>query len=193
MGRVDEVNALIEEAQVLGLKGAPADLMWYAAGELRGHGYRAAGMQMLQRLIEGLESRTPEERQSISLGNSLMLVGRLDEARTLIEERFEGRPDNDLHKLATLAGLAAREGRPEEVLRISRLADSVPRPLGGGARLNDTWWRTTIAVALGDRERATALLRERLALRYEVWPHTQFQLEPLWDYPPFQELIRPKG
>ena len=47
-----------------------------------------------------------------------------------------------------------------------------------------------IAVALGDRERAMALLRER---GYEGWLHTQFQLEPLWDYPPFQELLRPKG
>ena len=124
------------------------------------------------------------------LGTSLMLVGRLDEARKLIEEELEGRPDNDLLKLGRLASLAAREGRPEEVLRISRVVDSIPRPLGGLARVGDTWWRTTIAVALGDRERAMPLLRER---GYQRYLHTQFQLEPLWDYPPFQELIRPKG
>ena len=47
-----------------------------------------------------------------------------------------------------------------------------------------------IAVALGDRERAMALLRER---GHKIWTHKQYQLEPLWDYPPFQEFIRPKG
>jgi tetratricopeptide (TPR) repeat protein len=197
LGRIDEVNALIEEEQVLGPKGAPADLMWTAAEELRAHGYRAAGMQMHRRRIEWLESRPPEERRTVALRGklrrSLMLVGRLDEARKLIEEPLEGRPDNDLEKLGILADLAAREGRREEVLRISRVVDSIPHPLGGVARLNDTWLRTTIAVALGDRERAMTLLRERNARHYAVWLHTQFQLEPLWDYPPFQELLRPKG
>ena len=98
-----------------------------------------------------------------------------------------------MRTLAFLANAAAREGRPEEVLRISRVVDSIPRRLGGNARLNDLWWRATIAVALGDRERAMALLRERTAGAYAMEWHTQFQLEPLWDYPPFQELIRPKA
>jgi hypothetical protein len=26
-----------------------------------------------------------------------------------------------------------------------------------------------------------------------VWWHLEIDLEPLWDYPPFLELIRPKG
>ena len=104
-------------------------------------------------------------------------------------ERFE-RPDNDLQKLATLAGLAAREGRREEVLRISRVVDSIPRPFGGVTRLIDTWWRTRIAVAVGDWERAMTLLRER---PYESRLHRLYDLEPLWDYPPFQEFIRPKA
>ncbi len=56
--------------------------------------------------------------------------------------------------------------------------------------MNDLWWRAVTAVALGDRERAMALLRER---GYATGWHTQFQLEPMWDYPPFQELYRPKG
>ena len=166
--------------------------MWLAAWELRAHGYRAAGVQMLRRQIEWLESR-PElgARQRNSLATLLMLVGRLDEARVLFERRFDGRPDNDLKKLAIFAELAAREGRREEVLRISRVVDSIPRPQEGDiAMTNDTWWRTTIALARGDRERAMELLR---AYGYANWLHTQFQLEPLWDYPPFQEFLRPKG
>ena len=34
------------------------------------------------------------------------------------------------------------------------------------------------------------LLREN---GYRDYLHTQFQLEPLWDYPPFPELLQPKG
>ena len=125
-------------------------------------------------------------------GVSLMLVGRLDEARKVIEETFEARAD--IHKLGILANLAAREGRPEEVLRISRLADSLPRPQGSEANWSDTRGRAGIAVALGDREQAMTLLRELVALpASSPYLHTRYQFEPLWDYPPFQELIRPKG
>ena len=45
-------------------------------------------------------------------------------------------------------------------------------------------------MALGDRERAMALLRE---LGYESFLHTEFELEPLWDYPGFRELAWPNG
>ena len=53
-------------------------------------------------------------------------------------------------------------------------------------------WLMT-AAALGDRERAVALLREGFAEGrvYSVYTHT---LTPrLWNYPPFQEFLRPKG
>jgi len=50
-------------------------------------------------------------------------------------------------------------------------------------------YRITIAAALGDRERAMALLHDR---GYDRWTRMQYELEPLWDYPPFQEFIRPK-
>ena len=52
-----------------------------------------------------------------------------------------------------------------------------------------------IAVALEDRERAMTFLREFVVIVGRMYPvlHADNQFEPLWDYPPFQELIRPKG
>ena len=68
--------------------------------------------------------------------------------------------------------------------------DSIPHALREwAARRNDTLYRITIAAALGDRERAMALLHDR---GYDRWTRMQYELEPLWDYPPFQEFIRPK-
>ena len=202
MGRIDELNARIEEAQELGVR----PCIFPVATELNAHGYRAAGMQVLRRRIEWWESLPAEERQSVvvrqCLATSLKLVGRLDDARKLYEEAEEAReerspawPGDGITKLAWLADLAARQGRREEVLRISRLADSVPRPQEWRTAVNDLWWRTVIAMALGDREPAMTLLRKRRAMGGPAlsWAHTQYQLEPLWDYPPFQELSRPKG
>ena len=63
---------------------------------------------------------------------------------------------------------------------------------GGAAKERDLWHRATIAVALGDRERAMTLLRKWADVA-SVPLHTKHEFEPLWDYPPFQELLRRKG
>ena len=55
--------------------------------------------------------------------------------------------------------------------------------------------RAMIAAALGERERATELLIDFSAEWFHMahdWAHDP-RFEPLRDYPPFQELIRPKG
>jgi len=60
---------------------------------------------------------------------------------------------------------------------------------------NHLWWQARIASLLGEKERAVGLLREAFSqgLTYGVYLHREIDLEPLWDYPPFKELLRPKG
>ena len=105
-------------------------------------------------------------------------AGRLDEAREVIEG-LEGL--SELIKLGDLAELAAREGRPEEALRISQLADSIPRRPGQGP-VPDVMHRAHIALAAGDRERAMGFLRElagqchRLVALFEKGDHVGGQL-----------------
>jgi hypothetical protein len=109
----------------------------------------------------------------------------------LIEELAAERPDNIDYK-GYLGTLAARRGDREEALRISTELESIDRPYLFGS---NTYWRARIASLLGDRERAVALLREAFAQgrEYGVYLHRDMDLEPLRDYPPFQELLRPKG
>jgi hypothetical protein len=59
----------------------------------------------------------------------------------------------------------------------------------------DTFYRACIAVNLGDKERAVELLREAFAQgqAFGAYLHSSLALEPLHGYPPFVELIRPKG
>ena len=58
-----------------------------------------------------------------------------------------------------------------------------------------TYWRACIATLLGEKDRAVALLKEAFGQgrSYGVDLHRDIDLEPLWDYPPFKEILRPKG
>jgi len=58
-----------------------------------------------------------------------------------------------------------------------------------------TYWRACIASLLGEKEQAVALLKEAFSqgCGYGVHLRQAIDLEPLWDYPPFKELLRPKG
>jgi hypothetical protein len=93
--------------------------------------------------------------------------------------------------------LAARLGNRDEARRISdelRLCDR-ERCSGHNYTGGPTWRRARIAAALGDRDGAVRLLRQVLGVSfpYDHWVTEQFlEDEPLRDYPPFQELIRPK-
>ena len=49
-----------------------------------------------------------------------------------------------------------------------------------------------MAALLGERERAVNTLRNYRGV-YDIGPHREFDFESLRDYPPFQELVRPKG
>jgi len=55
--------------------------------------------------------------------------------------------------------------------------------------------RAFIASSLGEKDVAVKMLREAYAhgLRHDMESHIDVDLEPLWDYPPFQKLIEPKG
>jgi hypothetical protein len=77
-------------------------------------------------------------------------------------------------------------------MRISEELAKLERPLYLGDRL---YWQACIASLLGEKERAVALLKEAFSqgLEYSVNIHRDIALEPLWDYPPFKELLRPKG
>ena len=55
--------------------------------------------------------------------------------------------------------------------------------------------RARIAAALGEPDEAVALVRDALAsgYRHSLALHRDVYLEPLRDYPPYQELTRPRG
>jgi hypothetical protein len=76
-----------------------------------------------------------------------------------------------------------------------RIFDEMPESDSPSAPALRGYWRACIASHLGEKDRAIELLKESYASgrRYGFEDHIDIDLEPLWDHPPFQELIEPKG
>ena len=179
LGRTEQLNARIQDFQ--------GSQMARLARELHAHGYGGAATEMQHRAIEWFEDRSPEKRrlgERRQLAAVFLDVGRLDEAQILLEGLLEDGPRRDEY-LAQLGVVAVRRGDRAEAYRISRLLEAGEGPSAGA------YGRAQIAVALGERERAMALLHQ--VDRGLGGLHADPLLEPLWDYPPFKELMRPKG
>lgn len=205
LGRVGEVHQLWNEnLQYSPLRNPHfGDQMMVVANEFLRHGHRTAASDVRDRAIQWFESAPTGGNehygyQRVLLAWAISMNGRLDEARGILarmtpEDLGPGHRDEER---LILALVLAWQGDREKALEISRvLADrerSATRPRGRALLI---YWRAMIAAALDERERAIALLREAVADNSEIQRqlHAQAGFEPLWGYPPFEELIRPKS
>jgi TolB-like protein/tetratricopeptide (TPR) repeat protein len=190
LGRADEVQALVQgQAQ----KGVPlAPLQRQAGLELLAHGFTAAGTAMLRASLD--RSRTlslDNVNARLFRADAYVLMGERDEAERLIRGIVAERPD--LMAAHGLVGtLAARRGDSVEAARVSNWLAALRRPHIRGA---NTYWRARIAAQLGDKEGAVRLLRQAFTEGALIWDsmHTELDFAGLRDFPPFRELLRPKG
>ena len=115
----------------------------------------------------------------------------LEEAKEIFEELHLEHPDN-IDYQGYLGAVAVKEGDSERAKKISADLESLDRPYLFGRHI---YWRACIAALQGDREQAVQHLRDAFAqgLVFSIRFHRDVNLEPLRDYPSFQELLRPKG
>jgi serine/threonine protein kinase len=195
LGRIKEVNKLIDESLTMPpQKRSPGRCMLTAARELRAHGYRQASLQVLEGALKWLETRPKEESETKIHRTRLALMfyeaERWEEAHDIFKALHQEFPD-EMDYLGWLGVLAARKDDKEEALRISNILERIDRPYIFGEH---TYWQARIASLLGEKEKAVRLLREALAQGvYYTSLHPEMDFEPLQDYPPFSELIKPKG
>jgi serine/threonine protein kinase/Flp pilus assembly protein TadD len=191
MGRIEELNERLDESLNMPPERgwSPAGVMRIAADELRAHGFKEESLKAAERSIAWYKAH-PDKDYRGGLADSLYSAERWDEARAIYEELSKESPDNE-GLLGYIGTLAARRGDREEAMRISEELKGISRPYLFG---NNTYWRACIASLLGEKEEAMNLLREALAQGQDYTRlHPDMDLEPLWDYPPFKELIKPKG
>ncbi len=197
LGRVEEVNERLDHSAAFPKEWwvTPGVVMRDVAEELRAHGYPTAARDVLDRALRWFESRPSTEATTEShrdmLGSALYNAERWEEARTVFEKLAEDVPDKFFYR-GWLGLVAARRGDRAAADSISAWLAELDWPYGFGWR---TAFRASIAAVLGERERAVALLQDALAQGsgYSVWIHRNIDFESVRDYPPFQELMRPKG
>ncbi len=194
LGKIDRVRSCLQEYAALSKQENTdqGSFMIKAASELRAHGYEDSAMVILNLAIRWYESRTPDELKPLRNSYAASLYGarRWDQSKIIFEELAKESPD--VWEYRGWIGLtAARLGDREKALEISEWLGTIKQPyLFGG----NTYYRSCIAAILGDKEEVVTLLRESLSQGYSYFQtHFDMDFESLRDYPPFIELMKPKG
>jgi TolB-like protein/tetratricopeptide (TPR) repeat protein len=203
LGRLGDVTAVVETMRSLPSKvvGGSRFLLASVAEELRAHGHPDAAREVIDESIAWVQARPQGTEESrAELANLLYRAERWADAQRLYEQLAEEYPETTASRrccaaapyLAALGKLAARRGDRAEASRISEELRSLRYPPRETLRL--TLERARIAALLGDREEAMTLIQlfDQGGM-YQWWRHGDIDFESLRDYPPFQELIRPKG
>jgi tetratricopeptide (TPR) repeat protein len=197
LGRVEEVNARVDEIAAMPGQGRGI-LRWIIniATQLRRYGHIDAAQATIERAMQWYEANPAETRSSEAWRSdyalALYIANRCGEAYPVAKALSEEFPEN-LNRRGLVGVLAACRGDRQEALEVTQWLRALDRPYLRG---NHTMWRSMIAGALGDGESAVALLRQALAEGQRhppPWSHAWIAFEPLREYPPFQELMRPKG
>jgi tetratricopeptide (TPR) repeat protein len=200
LGRIEEVKKVVDESLLSrSSKGTAGRVMLAAARELRLRGYQGAFRDIAGRAVEWYRGRAAgqeaSEEQRFELAVVLYIAEQWEEAGTLIEKLRSEKPDN-IDYLGYGGALAARRGDKEEALRISEELKRIDRPYTFGTQ---TYWRARITALLGMKEEAVELLRQSFAQgKYYLDDRgvliiQEADFDPLRDFAPFRELMKPKG
>jgi tetratricopeptide (TPR) repeat protein len=162
LGRVAELETALEGVTKLASTAGnnPGGVMVNAAQELAAHGKPADAKRIMERGLAWFESRTGEEAASEGVRSgrayALYSVGRHRDAMPLYEALARDFPNNSAYQawVGVLAGLSGDRARANDVARRIETGEIQFN------QANSALWRGLIANALGDRDRAVALLKE---------------------------------
>jgi Flp pilus assembly protein TadD/TolB-like protein/predicted Ser/Thr protein kinase len=188
LGRIDEAMQLLHEHLATPDDARRGSMLQGIARELHAHGYHDEAQRVFTTSLAWWLARG---QATLPIAEAYYRVGRLDEAERLIRVVAEQWPETGGWQ-GGLGAIAARRGdRPEAERRSAELA-SYEQPYLFGINTLD---RARIAALLGDREQAVALLRQAFVEGQRGWLMLHFEpdFESLRGFPPFEELIRPKG
>jgi tetratricopeptide (TPR) repeat protein len=162
---------------------------------LQFYGHIEMAHAVAERVVNWFESRSSDEAASTGhrrlYGRALFLAGRLAESQDVLESLVHEYPESV--EFRGLRGvIVATRGDSVQALQDAEWLGELNRPYLRGQH---KYWTGAIAGALGDRERAVDLLRQAFTEGQYLypWSWSSLELDVLRDYPPFQELIRPKG
>jgi tetratricopeptide (TPR) repeat protein len=205
LGRLAEVNAVLaemlrvpEDAPQQGPKGQWLDEV---GRDLRAHGHLEEARAVFERALRSYETLPPQARADDDQRRVLALLlydlGRWREALPIVRD-FAAKYPDDVIARSRLGAVYARLGDRKGLGAVDRWLAEWNEPYRAFT-ISPTFERARLAAILGDRERAVALLRQAaeegafLDGGQGFGPHSDPDFEPLRNYPPFPELMKPKG
>lgn len=189
LGHIQEVTRVIDESYHLS-GSAPGSIMHNAAIALRAHGHKEVAHEVLARALKWYKSRVSGDHR-YSIARVLYLDEQWAEAQPYFKQLYQEYPDNQDYQGYT-GVIAARLGDREKAGRILEELYNRDEPYLFGSHL---YWCSRIAAVLGKHQRAVDLLREAYGQGwgYRMYELLRMDFESLRDYPPYIELMRPKG
>lgn len=199
LGDLGEVRALMEEAvDAVAFNQTPGSVMVATAGELAAHGFAAEAVEIAESALgwysTQLEANGSDLARRAGRAKALFAAATYDEAEAEFATLSREDPD-DLTFKGYRGLLAARRGDSVTAQQVSSWFEELDRPYLWGVQY---YWRAAIAAWGGDEKRALQIFRDSavhgraLAGAFPP-PHSDLVLQPLWDYPPFQQFLEPKG
>lgn len=192
LGRLREIDAVIDQCLNKPFNsGSPATIMNAAARELRVRGQLAQARGYADRAVQWCQQQPDPHEYREHLAEALRLAERWLEAKVIFAQLSEENPD-DIDYRGKLGTLAARLGDETEAQTIQYALEHWDHPYARGANL---FWCAGISSVLGERAQALAFLGESVRQGLDGRDHVieEIDFEPLRDYPPFKELIKPQG
>jgi tetratricopeptide (TPR) repeat protein len=195
LGRLAEVDSLLAAANRLPRDAAVSegDLLREAAQELAAHGHPDAAARYWERSLLASPPGGPgDPAEALLRAATLYALERLVEASRPLDSLLGSVASPPPDAIGLRGVLAARQNDPARARVLARRLAAIPPRYNFGI---PTVWRARIAAALGQRDSAVTLLRQAFAegREYDLWLHRDQDLAALRDYPPYLELIRPKG
>lgn len=194
LGRIDELERAIAASRADVTPMWEENLAWYllsSALQLRAHGSPELARDYAERALAACQAGKICSGDQM-LGWIFWLLGRHDDAYAHFADLVAKRPRSVILR-GQLGCLAALRGDNEEAERIAVDIDQTPGAPVYGVRKT---FRGLIRAHLGDLDGAVRLLAEGFAdggNYKEFRVHRHVFLGPLLDYPPYEDLISPRG
>jgi hypothetical protein len=191
LGRLDELDSLVEECRsTVGGECDPAKVQVEASYYLAAYGHRQQSLVYGGRAADEYGAMSEPRRQSEAIYYlyALRAAERWDVFGAFAADSAEARPGSAEEPwLRSCVGMAAAHRGDRDTA-----TDILERLEADGHHRQAAY----VPAHLGDRQHAVELLRLSLAQppgSYHSLVEWDLDLQPLWDYPPFQDLVRPKG
>ncbi len=216
-GGFNEVATAARQAATLSGSGGPywpSDINCFAAREVRAHGGVTDARALAAACLQSLEQWGVVNADTVGwqwrTADALYGLDRLDDAtpiyRDLLAQTVASldEVETDWFTVEFSIGAAGRLGviaakMDDEAAAQQWAVRLATRVVQYGPKGGPTLWRAKIAVALGDRDGALALLRQAINEGINFWHpnhgsrlHADIDFEPLVGYAPYEEIIAPR-